>query len=121
MCARVIPVRVEGKSPIVAHKGGVWTDDLCDAFFTDRQKSKYRAGMILYNFILLDFDGVEDDKKNLIEHGDVKYKAWCKQFPELEDAPTERTKKGMHVYLYRSPEVDAAGLSDTALQFPGTM
>ena len=120
MCGRVIPVRTNAKAPIVPHKGGVWTDELCDAFFTDKQRSEYRTGMILYNLILLDFDGVEDDKKKLLEHGEVKYKAWCKQFPELEEAPTERTKKGMHVYLWRSAGVDAAGLSDTALQFPST-
>jgi len=114
-CALVVPVKPLSKSPIVHHKGGAWTAETSNAWFKAHDSKKYRVGLLLYNLIIVDFDAKEDKDKRMLEHGCVEYERWLKRFPEFEGAPTERTKKGIHVYFFRSQALEDAGITDGPL------
>ena len=105
---RLIPVHVnpKKKQPIRRHKGGAWTDAMCDEFFTEEHFTECRIGIILEYLMVLDFDAM------------CKYTEAAARFHELRRAPSEQTSKGMHVYLWRTPAVEAAGITDSPLRDP---
>ena len=105
---RLIPVHInpKKKQPIRRHKGGAWTDAMCDEFFTPAHFTPCRVGIILENLMVVDFDAL------------CKYTEAAARFAEVGTAPAERTSKGMHVYLWRTAAVEAAGITDSPLRDP---
>ena len=106
----VVPVPQGKKVPMVRHKDGEWTEAVSRQWFKEdsAQIMKYDLGILLYGFFVIDFD--KEDQ----------YGAWAAEYPELESAPAERTKKGMHVYFLRCPAVEAAGLYNGDMIDPAT-
>ena len=104
----IVPVAVDAKKPIPRHRRNQWTDAHVRDFFRPSQPHAYRLGILLLNLFVLDFDKM------------AVYKEWSALFPELLEAPAERTKNGVHVYMWRSEAVEKAKLTDGPLIDPVT-
>lgn len=97
--AVVVPVPPGQKKPMVVHMDGSWTEAASREWFENNRKHmKYDVGILMYGLFAIDFDKHE------------QYGEWAAQHPELESAPAERTKNGMHVYFQRCAAVEAARL-----------
>jgi len=101
-----VPVRPKEKQPLVKHADGQWTYAKSQSYIKCTRHTDYRIGILLYGLFVIDFD----------EH--ALYTDWLAQFPELERAPAEMTRKGVHVYFRRCDAVEAAGLTDGPLMNP---
>ena len=106
--ALFVPVRPDAKQPAVCHKGGAWTQETSERWLADHGGEKFRIGMLLYGLVAIDFD-----TRDL-------YPVWAAEFPELDAAPAEETRKGVHVYFRRCPAAQVAGLVDGPLRDPAT-
>ena len=105
----MVPVASGAKTPMVPLKDGKWTEAASRQWFEEHGLSKkYDLGMSLIGLVVIDFDEPH------------QYGVWAAEHPELENAPTERTNKGMHVYFLRCPAVEAAGLYDGEMIDPYT-
>jgi len=105
-----VPVHTVEKKPVIKHRGGEWSHEM-GAQWLKRPEcgaSGFRVGMLLYGLVVIDFDRAK------------LYPAWAAEFPELEAAPAERTRKGMHCYFLRCPAAEAADLTDGPLNDPAT-
>ena len=110
--ALFVPVAPKNKQPIVKHAATSaetpWTDEESQKWLAEKKGRDFRVGVLLYGLFVIDFD----------VHG--LYTDWAAEFPEMEAAPAERTRKGVHVYFQRCPAVEAAGLFDGPLTDPTT-
>ena len=109
-----VPVDPTEKKPLVKHRGGQWSHGKAVQWLMMKQRNAgaggadFRIGMLLYGLMVLDFDRAD------------LYPAWAAEFPELEMAPAEQTRKGIHCYFLRCPAAEAASLTDGPLNDPGT-
>lgn len=103
----VVPVVPGTKRPAVKHNGRhTWT--AANAYTWFRGNKAGDVGILLQSELVLDFD----DKDSFF--------ATRRLFPELARAPTETTRRGVHVFFRRSSALDAAGFSDCPLKDPAT-
>lgn len=103
----VVPVKYGTKEPAIAeHKGGAWSRLDAIKWFAGYIYRPVFLGVLLMDEFVIDFDTND------------LYKSMCKTFPELKEAPTERTKKGMHVFFRRTPEMET--MTDGPLRDPKT-
>lgn len=99
----VVPVRAGGKTPMFKHRGNAWTVEDSRAWFAAPPRWKFSVGILVESELWLDFDDV------------LRFAKLRARFPELGRAPTETTRRGVHVMLRRTEAVDAAGITDGPL------
>ena len=105
----VIPVHKTDKKPDgLRHRGGRWSESTCAAYFEQPDCKVERLGIILQNLFVIDCDSAAS-------HSRV-----TTLFPELLAAPAETTRKGVHIFLWRSEAIERAGLTDGPLVDPMT-
>ena len=105
----MVPVAFGKKTPMVPLKDGKWTEAASRQWFEEHGLSqKYDLGMVLIGLLVVDFD-----ERRL-------YDVWVADHPELENAPTERTKNGMHVYFLRCRAIEEAALKSGPMKDPTT-
>ena len=105
----IIPVHATDKRPDgLRHRGGRWTERKCVSYFKQPDCRVDRLGIILQNLFVIDCDSA------------ASYKRITSLFPELLAAPAERTRKGVHIFLWRSEAVERAALTDGPLVDPVT-
>lgn len=101
----VVPVVRGTKMPAVKHSGGhTWTAREARQW----KNADVDVGILLKSELVLDFD----DRGGFL--------ATKREFPELARAPTETTRRGVHVFFRRSAALDAAGFTDCPLRDPVT-
>ena len=105
----IIPVHATEKRPDgLRHRGGRWSELKCAAYFKQPDCKVDRLGIILQNLFVIDCDS------------EASHKRITALFPELLQVPAERTRKGVHLFLWRSEAVELACLTDGPLVDPVT-
>jgi phage/plasmid-associated DNA primase len=99
----LMPVKGDTKMPVQSHKNGKWTWELYDAF-AQKSPSFTSVGILLRELCVVDFDDVTTA---------LRFEG---EYPELRDAPMERTRKGRHYFFRRPHYADAEGFFDGARQ-----
>lgn len=105
----VVPVKWRTKIPDVPeHKGNAWKVENSMQYFTSYQPKPFFVGLLLSDLCVIDFD----DR--------LLYVRMCREFPEILEAPAERTKNGVHVFFWRSARMDELAMHDGPLRDPET-
>lgn len=102
----VTPIKAGTKRPQMPHKGGVWTAEVALRWFNSSDFSKAALGILLWDELVLDFDNL------------AVYDSVLETFPELERAPAEKSKRGIHIFLKRTEALSS--FTDCPLKDPAT-
>lgn len=104
----VIMPMTPNKEPKFPHKSGAWNWQRWTEYHENNNKNNnnknVNIGILLRDLCVVDFD----DEQTAIDYE--------RQFPELTDAPCERTRKGRHYFFVRPGVADAHGFYDGARQ-----
>jgi hypothetical protein len=100
----LMPAPLGEKRPAHAHAAGAWTWARYDFVSPNVLRGRKDVGLLLHDLCVVDVDTV------------AAADALEAAFPELTDVPMERTARGRHYYLARSPLADAHGFYDGAAQ-----